>query len=555
MSCYLLEIYFVLSVRACICFGVSVTDEVLERGERTTSKFIPPARRPTKDEERTMVALGLEEALLTVFNHHVYSFGQEIHRQLDGGPTGLTATGAAAKVFMLDWCETFQEKLKKATTNIPSFNLYLHKLYVDDNNFATEELPPGTRLKGDVMVVEPEAVEADQLVPGDERTARLMQELANTLCPFIQMTADYPSAHPNGWMPILNVSVQVTADNMVDFKHYRKPMASPYTILNASAMPGLTKRLTLVQEGIQMLRNTRPSLHPRLRRGLMEDLAERMMVSGYNADYRRGIIESAVKGYEAQVAADLAGEKPLYRPRGWQQESRRRRKRMKRAAWYRPADTVLFCPATPGSELASRLRKVAEEEGKRINLRVRVVEKGGVSLRSQRVKTDLAAGEPCAAPNCMMCLTGGGGGGLRHHRAGALYHGLCKICEEEGLVSEYWGESGDSAYARCLDHKKDIEKKDLSNAFAKHLNLHHPTEEGKPETIKFKLEKTFQKPAPRQVAEAVKIHNSKADRLLNSKAEWEQPSVDRVIVTREPRQREGGGGGRGSSQRQVGGAT
>jgi hypothetical protein len=414
------------------------TEEVLERGEKTASKFSPPARRPTEDEERLMVALGLEEALLTVFNHHVYSFGQEIRRQLDGGPTGLTATGAAAKVFMPDWCEAFQQMLRQATTNIPSFHLYLHKLYVDDNNFATEELPPGTRLRDGVMELVQEEVEADQLVPGDERTARLLQELANTLCPSIQMTADYPSAHPDGWMPILDTSVRVRKeDNTVDFRHYRKPMASPYTILNSSAMPGLTKRLTLVQEGIRMLRNTRPSLHLVLRKGLMEDLAERMLISGYNADYRRGIIESAVKGYEAQVAADLRGEKPLYRPRGWQQESRRRRKRMKRAAWYRPADTVIFCPATPGSELAHRLRKVAEEEGQRINLRVRVVEKGGVSLRRQLVNTDLAAGEPCAAPSCMMCLTGGGGGGLQHHRAGALYQGVCKICEQE-----YWGVLG-----------------------------------------------------------------------------------------------------------------
>jgi hypothetical protein len=346
----------------------------------------------------------------------------------------------------------------------------------------------------------------------------------------------------------------------VDFRHYRKPMAQPYTILNSSAMPGLTKRLTLVQEGIRMLRNTRPSLHPELRKGLMEDLAERMLISGYNSDYRRGIIESAVKGYEAQVAADLSGEKPLYRPRGWQQESRRRRKRMKRAAWYRPADTVLFCPATPGSELAHRLRRVAEEEGRRINLKVRIVEKGGVSLRRQLVNTDLAAGEPCSAPSCMMCLTGGGGGGLRHHRAGALYHGTCKICEQEGLCSEYWGETGDSAYARCLDHKKDIENKDLGNAFAKHLETHHPTEVGKPDKFEFKLENTFQKPAPRQTSEAIKIHNSKADYLLNSKSEWEQPSVERVTVTREPRQREGGGRGGGGQRgrggrRQVGGAT
>ena len=57
-----------------------------------------------------------------------------------------------------------------------------------------------------------------------------------------------------------------------------------------------------------------------------------------------------------------------------------------------------------------------------------------------------------------------------------------------------------------------------------------------------------------QVAEAVAIQNCKADTLLNSKSEWEQPAVERLIVTRElPDQdnRRGGGGlrGRGRPQR------
>ena len=136
-------------------------------------------------------------------------------------------------------------------------------------------------------------MEADQLVQGDKRTATFLQELANTVCPYIQMTVDYPSAHLDNWIPILDVSVRVRDDNTVDFKHYRKPLASPYCILNFSAMPGLTKRLSLVQEGIRMLYNTRQSLHPELRKSLMEDLAERRMISGYNCDFWWGIIESA----------------------------------------------------------------------------------------------------------------------------------------------------------------------------------------------------------------------------------------------------------------------
>ena len=91
------------------------------------------------------------------------------------------------------------------------------------------------------------------------------------------------------------------------------------------------KRLSLVQTGITMLRNTRPRLHATLRIPLMEGLAETMMLSGYPEDYRRGVIEPAVKGYEAQVAASDRGEVPLYRPRDWQPQARRRKKLLAKA--------------------------------------------------------------------------------------------------------------------------------------------------------------------------------------------------------------------------------
>ena len=63
--------------------------------------------------------------------------------------------------------------------------------------------------------------------------------------------------------------------------------------------------------------------------------------------------------------------------------------------------------------------------------------------------------------------------------------------------------------------------------------------------------RTFEKPLERQVAEAVAIQNCKADLVLNSKAEWEQPAVERLIVTRDlPYQDERRGGVvRGTRQR------
>ena len=74
-----------------------------------------------------------------------------------------------------------------------------------------------------------EEVEGDLEVEGDRRTASLIQELANSICQSIQMTVDFPSAHVSGWMPILDVEVRMREDKTVDWRHYRKPMDSPYT--------------------------------------------------------------------------------------------------------------------------------------------------------------------------------------------------------------------------------------------------------------------------------------------------------------------------------------
>ena len=105
---------------------------------------------------------------------------------------------------------------------------------------------------------------------------------------------------------------------------------------------------------------------------LMEDFAEMMMKSGYPEHLRASVIQAVLVGYGRQVEAADRGEKPLYRPRQWKEEERRRAKSLKRAAWFRPADAVLFLPATPDSLLADKAREVVNQEGKRLGLNVKV---------------------------------------------------------------------------------------------------------------------------------------------------------------------------------------
>ena len=222
-------------------------------------------------------------------------------------------------------------------------------------------------------------------------------------------------------------------------------------------------------------------------------------------------------------------------------------KKLKKAAWHRPADSVLFVPATPHAELAERVRKIVEEEGPRLGMAIRVVETGGVSLKCQLVRTDLAAGEPCRQTDCPACLSGQRGG-LLHQRSGALYQGSCQLCPKQGRgTAVYTGETGYSGSTRLCQHADEIRTQNQSNAFSK-----HPEREGDPAAFNFEVLRTFQKPVERQVAESVTIHCCEADQVLNSKSEWEQPATERLVVTRELPDREverGRGRGRGRGGR------
>ena len=223
-------------------------------------------------------------------------------------------------------------------------------------------------------------VENDRAIPADERTVKFVKQLANDICGIIKMEVDYPSRHQSGWMPILDLQVQIAEDKSVYFNFYQKPMAPPTTILNRSAMPARVKWNNNVQQGIIRLRNTRPRLHAETRNKLMEEWAEVMMVFGYTGSHWKEAIQCAVVGCERIVERDAKGQTPLYRPRLWNKEERRKKKLMKKVAWYRPQDTVIFVPTTPNGELAMRVRKVVQE-GRRLNVKVRVVETAETSLR------------------------------------------------------------------------------------------------------------------------------------------------------------------------------
>ena len=67
------------------------------------------------------------------------------------------------------------------------------------------------------------------------------------------------------------------------------------------------------------MRNTRESLDgDEIKAPILTNFCKKMARSSYPESYREEVIKSGVVGYESQLEASRSGQKPLFRPRGWQ---------------------------------------------------------------------------------------------------------------------------------------------------------------------------------------------------------------------------------------------
>ena len=86
-------------------------------------------------------------------------------------------TGAVVRVFMLSWDRKFLNRVENMTLDF-DWKMYMYMRYVDDCNCIGEEIPPGTRVDNDRLVIKPEHVDQDKAEPGDKRTATFMHMAA-----------------------------------------------------------------------------------------------------------------------------------------------------------------------------------------------------------------------------------------------------------------------------------------------------------------------------------------------------------------------------------------
>ena len=125
------------------------------------------------------------------------------------------------------------------------------------------------------------------------------------------------------------------------------------------------------------------------------------------------------------------GRRPINRAYTWREQERREGKCRKKNTWFKGGKgkftSVMFCPHTPGGELAKRWRKVEERGAASRGWRFRMVELGGRKI-SSTLCGDPWQG-PCGKDDCLVCSTGSRG---PCGRPGCTYDIISKTCETDG---------------------------------------------------------------------------------------------------------------------------
>ena len=401
-----------------------------------------------------------------------------------------------------------------------------------------------------------ECVEEDEAIEDDLRTMNLLKSISNTITDCIQYTIDCPSLNPDGRVPILDLGVSVE-DGRVVHDHYEKPCASKFVIPFNSAHSRKMKMTVLVEEGLRRLRNTSRGLEWERSRVVMAGWSQKLRRSGYPATVRHQVIKTALEKWDKMCEKEDAGVRPVHRPREWKEKERRQEKERKRNNWHQSKTGQVSAPLIidpTAGPLTKEMKEICRKFEEVTEMRVVVQERAGNALK-HLAKPEPLKNRGCGRADCFPCSSSRPG---KCEKNGCGYRIRCETCMRAGRLSLYDGESGSNCYTRGKQHQDGLRLKDEENPLWKHCLVEH---EGNQADFSMKQTNVFGSCLVRQVNEAVRIEMSTADCVMNSKSEFHQAPLVRVVPVNglveeqgagvDPRQ--AGGGGRGGGGRGRGG--
>ena len=510
---------------------------------------------PCNAKKKTMVALMMREMVRLLITKHHYTVDGKLFQQCDGGPIGERVTTVLARMVLHQFDSEFNSTLCRLQLSLP-----LLQRYVDDVNAAGGKLSRRMKVVVKDGKAELEWGEEDNNLADDAFSARVYQEIANTIRPkSIIMEVDFPSNNADGKLPILDMKVWVE-ESQVLFLFYQKPMASRALVSPRSAITTRETKNILLEEGSRRLRACSPSLPWVTKAAILTNFAIQMMDSGHKLGFRDMIVSRVVAKYLHSLGRHERGIHPIYRSReerdaAWAGAGGRPDK----SDWFRKsgASAILTVPATEGSKLAEKVREALAAAPNPTGCSTLVREQPGPSIKQQLVRSNPRPREECGRELCPFRMAGEKCR-ERCYREGIGYMGRCLRCaeeqrqggkrEEEIVWQAYQGESSRSVPTRASEHYCDYkaamkkpapvrrgeeeEEEGSSSWMADHTRSHHGgiISANPLADYDFLLVEQNRKPLLRQLEEAVRIKVAKASGFVML---GRGPRAKKLLVNRE----------------------
>ena len=478
-----------------------------------------------------------------------------VYRKLErGGPIGLRATCAIAKVVMGDW----DRRLHNVMTN-NGLGIEEAARYVDDVRLWLHSIEMGWRWTENKELEYKEewrAEELEQRMTATQKTAAVLIDIMNSVSTMLTFTSETAEDFDSGTLPTLDTQLWMEG-RKVKYMFFEKPMANSRVLNRRTAMSENGMVASLSQEVVRRCKNTSEELTQEQKNQVLDNYTKKLLASGHNRAQAHRIMTAGLTGYERLLKKQVDGIANIHRPSSSGLAARNRKKLLNKTKWFKvkqqegkntgketgpqmargnptkmfsgpkckekatediPTTSILFVDHTPGGDLAKRFREAEKQLSLITGFRVKIVERNGTAVK-QLLQNDPWAEARCERPDCYPCGTGDNHSCFTRN---ILYSHQCTACKKL-----YIGESSRSANERGGEHEDDFAKQREDSHQFKHTENDH---QGlTPPKFEFRVVGTFQSAMTRQIAEAVRIRRE-GDVILNSKGVFNRCKLPRLTV-------------------------
>ena len=292
----------------------------------------------TNWEKRLAVAEMTGIGVMSMMNTHLFQWAGKFYLQRKGGPIGLRATCAVARVTMLFWDEKLMKKMSE--NNLTSDD---GSRYMDDIRLIMNAIQMGWRWMDGGMYFSDKWKEEDM---SDDRTATqrtsdIIKGIMNSIMSFLNLTMEIGDDFQDGKLPTLDVKVWVESKSKIlIYEYFEKEMKTNMVIQRKSALCENINVNSLSQEVVRVSLNFSELLEIETRVRHLDNVCLRMKTSGYDTPFIRKIMLNGLKSYEgklkkSRIPEGRKGYSPLHHGKCYNAAKRLEKKMLTKNNWYK----------------------------------------------------------------------------------------------------------------------------------------------------------------------------------------------------------------------------